>query len=138
GVVALGIDLTPFGSTNTAATADTYVNDAILPPVLGNAHAAYVDATTCAGCTVELFVSDRAAGSFGSGSEYLASAVADGTGTTRVFVPPAGRGHAVTATATNTAGSTSGFPKTVAVPASNPGNVPPVAAFTTNCSHLTC
>ncbi len=138
GIAALGIDLAPFGVTNTAGNSDALVNDAMLAPTLSNAQPAYVDATTCAGCTVELFVADRGAGQTGSGKTFLTSAVADASGVVRVFVPAAGQGQVVTATATSPTGSTSEFSKNVAIPNPRPNNQPPVPTFTVTCAHVTC
>lgn len=138
GAASLGIDLAPLGVVNTALNADPYSNEAMLPPTLSNAKPATIDATTCVGCTVELFTADRPAGSFGSGARYLSSAVADVSGVATLFVPVGVQGLAVTATATNTAGSTSEFSRNVLIPVPRPTNAAPTAAFSTNCIHLTC
>jgi hypothetical protein len=116
GTEALGIDLAPFGSVNTASNSDSNVNDAMLAPTLSNATSTTVDATTCASCVVEVFLADRAAGMFGSGQTYLVNATANSSGVAHISLPAAAHGHVVTATATNTRGSTSEFGKNVAIP----------------------
>ncbi len=138
GVAALGIDLAPFGAVNTAANSDANVNDAMLAPVLSSPTKTTINAQTCASCVVELFLSDQGAGAIGSGVTYLSSASADSTGFAQVTVPASALGHAVTATATNTAGSTSEFARNVNIPSSNPNNIPPVARFTGSCNGLLC
>ncbi len=138
GVTALGIDLAPLGQVNTAGNADPAVNESMLAPTLSSPKAAAVDASTCANCTVELFISDRAAGLFGSGRTFLTSGVADGSGFVRLFVPAIAQGQSVTATATNLNGSSSEFSRNVAIPVPRPSNVAPIASFTSSCSHLSC
>lgn len=118
GVPALGIDLTPFGSVNNAGNADPNVNDAMLAPSLSNATASSITATTCAGCTVELFIADRGAGAFGSGKTLLSTAVADGSGVATLSVPANANGKVVTATSTNSGGSTSEFSRNASIPGS--------------------
>jgi CSLREA domain-containing protein len=138
GVAALGIDLAPFGTPNTAANCDPNVNDCMVAPTLSNPHQTSVDVATCARCTIELFLADRAAGAIGAGKTFLTSAVADSTGTLHLFVPSAALGKVVTATATNPNGSTSEFARNVAIPNTPPGDVPPVARVTASCNQLTC
>ena len=138
GTAALGIDLTPFGKVNTAATGSVDVNDKMIAPVLSNAQPTAITAATCAGCTLELFLADSAAGVFGSGETYLTSAVADNTGNAVIPLPGGTAGHVVTATSTNTNDSTSEFAQNVLVPTSGSGNQPPVANFTQSCDQLKC
>ncbi|HEY1741431.1 MAG TPA: PKD domain-containing protein, partial [Acidimicrobiia bacterium] len=138
GVSALGIDLAPFGAVNTTSNCDTNVNDCMIAPTLSNATPTSVDAATCASCTVEVFLASQPAGSFGSGQTYLATGTADTNGNVTVTLPTTADGNTVTATATNTGGSTSEFSKNVLVPTSSPGDQPPVAQFTPTCTGLSC
>ncbi len=138
GIVALGIDLAPFGTVNTVANSASNVNDAMIAPTLSNPTPVTIDATTCAGCVVEVFLANQPAGAFGSGVTYLATATADGAGHATVALPDVAKSHTVTATATNTAGSTSEFSRNVLIPGSTAGNVAPVAQFTPTCNGLAC
>jgi PKD repeat protein len=135
--VPRGIDLTPFGKVNTAANASTYVNDAIIAPVLSNATPTSIHATTCASCVVELFIADGAAGLAGSGQTYLATSTADSNGSANFSLTTA-VGKVVTATATNTNGSTSEFATNVQMPNPSPSDHPPTASFTQSCTGLAC
>ncbi|HEY3834026.1 MAG TPA: PKD domain-containing protein [Acidimicrobiia bacterium] len=138
GVTALGIDLAPFGAVNTTANCDTNVNDCMVAPALSNPTPTSIDATTCASCVVEVFVASQPAGAIGSGQTYLASGTADSNGNVTVTLPSSADGNPVTATATNTNGSTSEFSKNVLVPTSSPGDIPPTAQFTPTCTGLSC
>lgn len=132
-----GIDLAPLNAHNTAANADPNTNEGMIAPAL-SATPATVTAATCPNCTVELFVADTTSTSTrGEGKVYLGSATADTAGTAVLAAPAPGT--FVTATATNPAGSTSEFSRNIAIPTAPPGNNPPTAAFTSNCSAgLTC
>jgi CSLREA domain-containing protein len=104
----LGIDIVPSGTVNQNGNGDPFSQEKIDVPVL-SAEAPGVVAQTCAGCTVELFASSAAAGSFGPGVTYLATVVADATGRAG-FAPPAGGWPSrVTATTTTPQRSTSEF-----------------------------
>ncbi len=116
GKYALGIDLAPLGQHNTPTNADPNVNDGMIAPTLSNATASSITASTCAQCTVELFIADRGAGQYGSGKTYVTTGVADSTGHLVLTLPNGTAGQVVTATATNPNGSTSEFSKNVAVP----------------------
>jgi hypothetical protein len=74
-----------------------------------SAQAPGVVAQTCAGCTIELFASSAAVGSFGPGATYLATAVADATGRAGFGAPSGGWPSRVTATTTTPQRSTSEF-----------------------------
>ena len=74
GATSLGIDLSPLGQINTPANADPNVQDSIIGPSLASGSPTSVVATTCANCVVEVFLSDRGIGFYGSGKTYLASA----------------------------------------------------------------
>ncbi len=112
---SLVIDLWPYGVTN-ATVGDLNTNEGVRTPGLSASRHTSVTVTTCAGCTVELFVSARAAGVNGQGWAYLATVVAPASGVASISVPGAGVGHVVTATATTPRGSTSEFSKGVAIP----------------------
>jgi CSLREA domain-containing protein len=104
----LGIDITPGGTVNQTGVGDPSVQQGIGVPVL-TAKAPNITAATCSGCTVELFSTTAASGSFGPGSGYIAAAVA-GTDGVATFAPPAAGWPAlVTATSTTAQGSTSEF-----------------------------
>ena len=137
GTAAPGIDLTPFGTFNTAANCSTYVNDCILAPTLSNATPTTVQATTCASCVVELFLADSAAGVWGSGQTYLTRGTADSTGHI-TFTLTSAIGQVVTATATNPNGSTSEFATDVQMPSTSPTDIPPTASFAPTCTGLAC
>ncbi len=121
GVSALGIDLAPFGAVNNAGNADPNTNDAMLAPTLSQATETGIVAATCAGCTVELFVADQAAGSIGSGTTYVESATAGASGVVTLALAASVKGKVVTASATNTIGSTSEFARNVQIPGTTGG-----------------
>lgn len=103
----LGIDILPYGTVNQNGNGDPFSQEAVDVPVL-DAQAGVV-AHTCAGCTVEVFATSAAAGSFGPGGSYLATAVADGTGTASFSQPSGGWPSVITATTKTPQGSTSEF-----------------------------
>lgn len=128
-----GIDLAPLGANNTAANADPNSNEGNLAPVL-SATPVSIAASTCPGCTVELFQADTSSTSTrGEGRTYLATATGDAAGTA-TFDFAAAPGTIVTATATNPAGSSSEFSQNVKIPTAPAGNRPPSASFTSDCS----
>ncbi len=137
GATSLGIDLAPLGTINTPGNADPNVNDSIIGPTLASGSPTSVVATTCANCVVEVFVSDRGIGYYGSGKAYLASATADGSGVANVTLPAGNGGQTVTATTTNPAGDTSEFAKNIKV-ATVSNDQPPIAKFTSTCTKRSC
>ncbi len=104
----LAIDLTPFGKANTTV-GDPNANEGVRTPVVTEADRTRVAVRTCAGCTVELFLSSRGAGLSGQGKTYLASAAASSSGVATFASPHATFGHTVTVTTTTPRGSTSEF-----------------------------
>ncbi len=117
GNTQLGIDLYPYAVANVNGIGSAAVENDIQAPVITAAHPTSVTGTTCAGCTVEAYLSDRTVtgGSilaYGEGETYLGSAVADGSGNFTVTVSGIG-GLAVTVDATDTQGDTSEFSKNV-------------------------
>ncbi len=138
GTAALGIDLTPQGKVNTAENADPNVNDGMIAPTLSNASPSSVDAVTCSGCTVEVFLADQAQGSVGSGKTYLSSGVADGAGLAHIALPAGSGGQVITGTSTNANNSTSEFSRNIKVPGSGVTNQFPTASFTWACNTQDC
>ena len=139
GIAALGIDLAPFGAMNTAGERrrQRQRRDASRR-CCRTRRRRTIDAATCAGCTVELFIVGSA-GRLGRLRDHVPRD-RDGelVGLRAVERARQRDGHPVTATATNSAGSTSEFSRNVNIPSSNPNNVPPVARFTSSCSGLVC
>ena len=132
----LGIDLAPLGSvTNTPSS---LVNNGIQLPTITSAQPTTVTVSTCANCTVELFVADRPALQFGPGKTYVASAVANASGVATLPVSAAQAGLPVTVTTTSALGDTSEFSRNVTVPGTSPTNVPPNAVLNASCVLLTC
>jgi CSLREA domain-containing protein len=110
----LGIDLAPTGAVTQSPAPDT--NNGVNIPQNVSQSPSSVTFQTCAGCTVELFLSDGAVGAFGEGFEYIDSDTANSDGRAVVDVPSDVRGRVVTATVTDTTDSTSEFSQNVLVP----------------------
>jgi CSLREA domain-containing protein len=110
----LGIDLAPTGSVTQNPNANT--NNGVDIPQNQSQSPSSVSFNTCAGCTVELFLSDGAVGAFGEGFEFIDSDTANSEGRAVIDVPSEVRGRVVTATVTDTTGSTSEFSQNVLVP----------------------
>jgi CSLREA domain-containing protein len=110
----LGIDLAPTGAVT--ANPGAKVNNGIDIPTSTEQTPDEVTFETCDDCTIELFLASRGVGEHGEGFEFLGSATADSDGVAVVEVPSAARGRVVTATATDTTGSTSEFSQNVLVP----------------------
>ena len=113
----LGIDLEPWGGVNgnDAGDVDTGSNQGQNFPVITSAKTTAVRGTACAGCTVELFLADSAAGAYGEGKTYLGTVVADASGAFNLVVTGLVKGQVVTSTATASDGNTSEFGRNVAV-----------------------
>ena len=131
----LGVDFLPYGSVNQGGNGSPALNQKVDPPVL-TPDATDVLATTCAGCTVELFTSAGNVGSPGLGTVYLATMVADSSGEARFVEPGSGWPAVVTATTTTTQGSTSEFapnlsPGPIAVTSLVPGTLGQSASWRT-------
>jgi hypothetical protein len=110
----LGIDFKPYGALNT--TVDPNLNEGVLAPTLSKPTKTSVTVTTCANCTIELFVSSKGNGQFGQGQTFLTSGVANAKGTLVLTVPAAGAGKVVTADATTPKLSTSENSRGLAIP----------------------
>jgi hypothetical protein len=106
----LGIDLAPTGVTpNDSGDGDSGPNEQLNFPVLQTASTQQVTGTACGGCTVEIFIADSGANSYGEGKTFVGSAVTSSNGIFKVNVGGVTQGQFVTATATDTAGNTSEF-----------------------------
>lgn len=112
--VGAPIDLFPIGvNPNDAGDADTGSNNLLNHPMLSGATTSAVIGTSCAGCTVEVYKSDRGANAYGEGATFLGTGTAgsDGRFSVPVTIPPSGLvvGNFVTALAIDPAGDTSEF-----------------------------
>ncbi|HEY3832607.1 MAG TPA: NosD domain-containing protein [Acidimicrobiia bacterium] len=110
----LGIDFKPYGALNT--TVDPNLNEGVLAPILSKPTKTSVTVTTCASCTIELFISSKGNGQFGQGQTFLTSGVANAKGTLVLTVPAAGAGKVVTADATTPKLSTSENSRGLTIP----------------------
>jgi CSLREA domain-containing protein len=111
GNTGLGIDLETIGvNPNDPGDADIGANALQNFPEITSASTTSVSGTACAGCIVELFVSDQDPSGHGEGRTYIDTAIADASGnfTIPVFFPIASCTR-VTATATDSSGNTSEF-----------------------------
>ncbi len=107
----LGIDLDPPGVTpNDPGDADIGANALLNFPEITSASSTSVSGTACAGCVVELFISDQDPSGYGEGRTYIDSTTADASGnfSIPVFFPIVTCTR-VTATATDASGNTSEF-----------------------------
>jgi CSLREA domain-containing protein len=129
GNTRLGIDLAPIGrvNANDSGDGDGGPNQQMNFPVLEAATTQWVRGSACAGCVVEVFVADGAAGAYGEGKTFVGAATAAPNG---VFVAPVrgvGPNMAVTATATSPAGNTSEFARNMRV--AGPGRSPALPIY---------
>ncbi|HEY70995.1 MAG TPA: CSLREA domain-containing protein [Anaerolineae bacterium] len=111
GNTGLGIDLGTVGvNPNDPGDTDMGANALLNFPVITSAGTTGVSGTACAGCVVELFVSDQDPSGHGEGRTYIDAATADAGGnfTIPAFFPIASCTR-VTATATDASGNTSEF-----------------------------
>jgi CSLREA domain-containing protein len=111
GNIGLGIDLGTVGvNPNDPGDADMGANALLNYPEITSAGTTSVSGTACAGCTVELFVSDQDPSGHGEGRTYIDTAVADASGnfSIPVFFPIATCTR-VTTTATDSGDNTSEF-----------------------------
>lgn len=116
GNTGLGIELSPGGpNQNDPGDADVGPNEGLNFPVIGRAIPDRVTGSACAGCTVEVFLSDGAANGYGEGKTFLGSATANPDGSFTVAVSGVLVGNHVTATATDATGNTSEFSRNEAV-----------------------
>jgi CSLREA domain-containing protein len=114
----LGIDLLPAGVTpNDTGDGDDGPNDLLNFPVLEPVAPRSVRARACGGCRIEVFLADTAdSGANGEGRDLVASGTTDSGGTATLSLPDRALGQWITATATNTAGSTSEFSENIVAP----------------------
>jgi len=112
GNTGLGIDLETAGVTpNDPGDLDSGANELLNFPEFDSVGTASVSGTACAGCIVELFISDQDPSGHGEGQMYIGSATTDASGSFTIpvlFPGPSSCTH-VTATATDAAGNTSEF-----------------------------
>lgn len=111
GNIGLGIDLETIGvNPNDPGDADIGANALLNYPEITSAGTTNVSGTACAGCLVELFISDQDPSGNGEGKTYIDSATADASGNFAipVFFPIVSCTR-VTATATDSSGNTSEF-----------------------------
>jgi CSLREA domain-containing protein len=111
GNTGLGIDLGSVGvNPNDPGDGDMGANALLNYPEITSAGTTSVIGTACAGCIVELFVSDQDPSGHGEGRTYIDSATTDAGGnfTIPVFFPLASCTH-VTTTATDSGDNTSEF-----------------------------
>ena len=118
GNTGLGIELSPSGpNQNDPGDADVGPNEGLNFPVIGRAILDRVTGSACAGCTVEVFLSDGTAKGYGEGKTFLGSGTANPDGSFTVAVSGVLVGDHVTATATDAAGNTSEFSRNEAITA---------------------
>jgi len=108
---ALGIDLeTPGVTPNDPGDADWGANDLLNFPEITSAGTTGVSGTACAGCIVELFISDQDPSGHGEGQTFIDAATADASGSFAIPASfPITSCTRVTATATDASGNTSEF-----------------------------
>ncbi len=97
-----------------------YPNQQILPPQITSATTLQVAGTTCAGCLVEVFLSDKTvetgpSDNSGEGKIFLGEGTAGGSGSFAIPISGVAVGAIVTAHTTDAAGNTSEFARNVAV-----------------------
>jgi CSLREA domain-containing protein len=135
----LGIDLDPLGEVNPndPNDIDAGANNKQNFPVIGEASPTHVSGTTCAGCTVEIFLaSDPEGSAYGEGKTFIKSTTADPSGkfSARISVND---GDVLTATATRPTGDTSEFSENVTVADAPQAPAAPLLAFQTGPRRVT-
>ena len=107
----LGIDLDPQWSVNPndAGDGDSGPNGLLNYPAIASATTTAVSGSACAGCAVEVFVSDGDFRGAGEGKTHVGSATATGGGAFTAPVSGVSAAQKITATATDAAGNTSEF-----------------------------
>jgi hypothetical protein len=89
-------------------------------PTLRSASTTQVTGTTCANCTIEIFIADKTTANApsdnnGEGKQFLARGTANGSGSFTIAISGISAGQIVTATTTDTSGNTSEFARNRAV-----------------------
>lgn len=110
----------------------TYPNQGLPAPTLSSVTASSVSGTSrtrsnqaCAGCTIEVFISDKttlndsSGDNAGEGKTFVGSGVTNTSGGFSFSISGAAPGQLLTATATDTLGNTSQFSANVAIPGTN-------------------
>jgi len=125
----LGIDLAPIGQVNAndPDDMDSGPNQQLNFPVLLSATTTQVTGTTCANCTVEIFIADSGAGAYGEGKTFIGSVKATDSGAFTAAISGTVPGDYLTATATDNDGNTSEFSLNLVVS----GPTPPPPALVT-------
>jgi CSLREA domain-containing protein len=129
-----GIDLAPLDACNpNSPQSPSPANNGVLAPTLVAANATTVEARTCAGCRVEVFVADAPAAASGAptpagqGQTFVGAGVADATGRALVPIGGVSLGTVLTATTTDTLGDTSEFATNLAVGTAGLAAPPPTS-----------
>jgi hypothetical protein len=122
GLAGRGIDVAPVDPCNpNSSQSPSPGNNGILGPRLNAATVSTVDASTCANCTVEVFVADAAAAApgaqtpAGQGQRFVGTGTADASGHASVPISAVNVGDVLTATATDGLGDTSEFATNISV-----------------------
>ena len=87
----------------------SFVNGEIVFPSITSASRTSIAGTACAGCTVEVFLSDRDPSGLGEGKTYLTSVTAGPDGAFTATFPEVANCESLTTTATDADGNTSAF-----------------------------
>jgi hypothetical protein len=117
----LAIDLAPNGVTaNDGGDGDNGPNQLLNFPVLNSASTSSVSGSACAGCTIEIYVSDVKSSTNGEGKKFVGSGTAGLNGSFTIAVSGVALGDYLTATATDAIGNTSEFSRNIAVGGSEP------------------
>ncbi len=108
--IGVPIDLYPVGvNANDAGDTDAGVNTLLNHPRISGATTSTVIGSACAGCTVEVYKSDRGANAYGEGATFVGTGTAGSDGRFSVPVSGLAVGNFVTALATDPAGDSSEF-----------------------------
>jgi CSLREA domain-containing protein len=104
-------------------------NENIAAPTISDAATTWVEGRGCAGCTIEVFLSDKAASGGsdpnGEGRQFLGAGGTDGAGRFLFTISAVPAGSILTATTTDSVGNTSQFAMNVAAREAPPLEVPP-------------
>lgn len=109
------IDIAPFGVANDAYSGNASVNGDIRIPVLSAATSTSIAVSTCPGCLIEL-VTASGSSSYGGATATIGTAYADNTGHATIAFDQQSTPHIFSATATDSAGSTSEYARNLLIP----------------------
>ena len=124
------IDIEPEGLNGADRCSGTGPNECITAPMLTVVEAGRVAGSTCANCTVELYVASSSGDVAGEVELYLLSVSADRVGHWATALPASAMDRVLTATATDGQGNTSEFSKKVSVSIAATATAPPIATAT--------